>query len=75
MLGSSSGQLEREVLLTTLGFLQSSAFQCVVMWLWASGRVPYYADFWAHPLYSVGCLLLVTYWRELHFYWGASDQP
>lgn len=66
---SSSGQLQREVFYTTLGWLQSSAFQCVMMYLWASGKVPYYTDFWSYPLYSIFQLLLVTYWREFHFYW------
>lgn len=66
-LGLSSNLL-REVTFTTLGIAQSSLWQCAMMWLWASGRVPFYADFWATPLYSIGHLLLVTYWRELHFY-------
>jgi len=68
-LRSSSGNLQREVFLTTLGFLQSSLYQCVVMWLWASGRVPYYADFWSRPVVSIGGLVFATYWREFHFYW------
>jgi len=65
----NSTPLKREIILTTLGFLQSSAFQCVIMHLWASGRIPYYTDFWAYPAWSVGQLLFVTYWREFHFYW------
>ncbi len=36
----------------------------------ASGRVPFYADFFASPLYSVGLLAAVTFWREIHFYWA-----
>ncbi len=35
------------------------------MWLWASGRLPYYADFWSRPYTSIGGLLAVTYWREV----------
>eukprot|EP00294_Goniomonas_avonlea_P016811 CAMPEP_0114558852 /NCGR_PEP_ID=MMETSP0114-20121206/10608_1 /TAXON_ID=31324 /ORGANISM="Goniomonas sp, Strain m" /LENGTH=329 /DNA_ID=CAMNT_0001744281 /DNA_START=84 /DNA_END=1073 /DNA_ORIENTATION=+ len=66
---SSSRQLQREVFLTTLGWLQSALFQCVVMWLWASGKCSYYTDFWAHPVWSLGWLLFITYWREFHFYW------
>lgn len=69
MFRSSSGQLEREMLLTTLGWLQSSAFQVLMMWGWASGRVPVYLDFWAHPWTSICGLVFVTYWREFHFYW------
>ena len=41
-LTSSTGHLQREVVYTTLGWLQSSAFQCVMMHLWASGALPYY---------------------------------
>jgi len=39
------------------------------MYLWASGKVPYYSDFWQYPFWSIFHLLLVTYWREFHFYW------
>lgn len=62
--------LQREITYTTLGFLQSATFQVVVMHLWASGRIPYYNDFWKYPVYSLGWLFFVTYWREFHFYWA-----
>lgn len=39
------------------------------MYLWASGRIDYYTDFWTDPLYSIGYLAAITYWREIHFYW------
>ena len=62
MLSSSSGQLEREVLYTTLGWLQSAMWQCVVMWLWASERIPCYTDGWAQPAFTVrSCWLLMTH--------------
>lgn len=61
--------LHREVALTTMGLLMSSAYQVAMMHLWASGRVPYIASFAANPALVVGQVLLVTYWRELHFYW------
>jgi len=66
---STSGQLQREIFLTTLGFLQSSAYQCIMMHLWASHRIPYYSDFFQYPLFSIGSVLFITYWREFHFYW------
>ena len=59
--------LEREIFYTTLGWLQSSAYQCIMMWLWASGRIPFYDNFWAMPAYSLAQLAFVTYWREFHF--------
>jgi sterol desaturase/sphingolipid hydroxylase (fatty acid hydroxylase superfamily) len=68
----SEGTLSREVLFTTLGWLQSSAFQCVMMHLWASGRVPYIATFFGsmqHTLFNLASVAFVTYWREFHFYW------
>jgi len=37
--------------------------------LMASGKVPYYNDFWKYPVWSLVWLLFVTYWREFHFYW------
>jgi len=67
---SSSGHLQREIFYTTLGWLQSGAWQCLLMWLWASGRVPCYTRFWSCPYYSIGMMCAVTYWREIHFYWA-----
>jgi hypothetical protein len=61
--------LLREVFLTTLGWLQSALLQCTFMWLWASGRLPFYTQFWSRPVFSVFILLVITYWREFHFYW------
>jgi sterol desaturase/sphingolipid hydroxylase (fatty acid hydroxylase superfamily) len=69
MVSSTSGHLQREVLFTTLGWLQSSAYQCMMTHLWATGRVAYYVDFWQYPAYSLFMLGVVTYWREIHFYW------
>jgi len=70
MLRSSSGQLEREITFTTLGWLQSGLWQALFMWGWASGRLPFYTAFWDYPLYSVLYLCAITYWREIHFYWA-----
>jgi len=61
--------LKREMLCTTLGYLQSATFMIVMMYLWSHGKVPYYQNFWDYPLYSLGFLALTTYWREFHFYW------
>jgi len=66
---STSGQLQREVFYTTLGFLMSSAFQVAMTHLWAKGYLPFYLNFWAYPAWSIGWLLFTTYWREFHFYW------
>jgi len=66
---ATTTRLSSEILFTTLGFLQSSIFQCVVMHLWATGKIPYYTDFWAYPMWSIGHLMLLTFWREFHFYW------
>jgi len=64
------GNLLREITFTTLGFIQSSVYQMVMMHLMASGKVVYYNDFWAYPVWSLFWLLFVTYWREFHFYWA-----
>jgi len=66
---STNGQLQREIFYTTLGWLQSSAYQCVMMYLWASGKLAYQITFWDRPLFNIASILLVTYWREFHFYW------
>jgi hypothetical protein len=60
--------LLREITITTLGWLQSASIQCIFMWLWASGRLPYYNDFWSRPFFSFFMLLGVIYWRAFHFY-------
>lgn len=67
---SSSGHLQREIRFTTLGWLQSGLWQCLVTWAWASGRLPVApAAFTARLWPNVLGLHLVTYWREIHFYW------
>ncbi len=65
--------LLREITLTTLGWLHSAFIQCVFMWLWASGRLSYYNDFWSRPFFSIFILLSITFWREFHFYWVKLD--
>jgi len=70
MFSSSSGHLEREITFTTLGWLQSSFWQCLLTHAWACGYLRCYLDFWGSPLYSVALLASVTYWREIHFYWA-----
>jgi hypothetical protein len=57
---AGDGHLAREIFFTTLGWLQSSAFMITMMHLWASGRVPYLANFWVHPAWNVGSVLFVT---------------
>ena len=72
MFTSSSKHLNREVFYNTLGWLQSALLQCTVMWLWASGKLPVYTNFWNDAnfsvLYGIGFMKFVTYFRELHFY-------
>ena len=63
--------LRREQLYTTLGFLMSSAYEVVVLRLWASGSAwlqPCYEDFWAFPAWSIFHIIVVAYWRDFHFY-------
>jgi len=64
-----TGNLKREITFTTLGFLQSSLYQIVIMHLLASNKISWYSDFWTFPLSSIFWLLFATYWREFHFYW------
>ena len=61
--------LLREVTFATLGWLQSALIQCVFIWLWASGRLPYYDNFWSHPFFSIFFLIMAIFWRYIHFYW------
>lgn len=68
MLTSSTGQLEREITFTTLGWLQSALWQCIFTNLWAKGALPMYANFFEYPAYSLFLMWFVAYWREIHFY-------
>jgi sterol desaturase/sphingolipid hydroxylase (fatty acid hydroxylase superfamily) len=68
MFASSTGNLEREITFTTLGWLQSAFWQCVFTHLWACGMLPMYTSFFTYPCYSVLVLMAMTYWREIHFY-------
>jgi sterol desaturase/sphingolipid hydroxylase (fatty acid hydroxylase superfamily) len=65
----NSQNLRREIFFTTLGWLHSSAYQVVMMHLWATGKVPYYTQFWQYPAWSLFWLLFMSYWRHFHFYW------
>lgn len=69
MFTSATGQLEREITFTTLGWLQSSFWQILFTHLWAVGSESAYTDFWACPAYSLFVLWFIAYWREVHFYW------
>lgn len=66
-----STNLFRERCLTTLGFFMSSFYEIAVLHLWATNSPllrPCYLDFFDHPTWSIGHLLLVSYWRDFHFY-------
>eukprot|EP00929_Paragymnodinium_shiwhaense_P092257 TRINITY_DN52143_c0_g1_i1.p1 TRINITY_DN52143_c0_g1~~TRINITY_DN52143_c0_g1_i1.p1 ORF type:complete len:509 (-),score=79.24 TRINITY_DN52143_c0_g1_i1:141-1667(-) len=65
---SSTGHLEREITFTTLGWLQSAFWQCLITHVWAAGYLPFYASFLSCPAWSVFVLFAITYWREIHFY-------
>ena len=74
MLTSSTGQLEREITFTTLGWLQSALWQCIFTNLWARGQLPMYANFFEYPVYSLFLMWFVAYWREIHFYCSLASQ-
>jgi sterol desaturase/sphingolipid hydroxylase (fatty acid hydroxylase superfamily) len=65
---SSSGHLEREICFSTLGFIQASVWECIMIHLWATG-LPYEKVFMERPIFNIVSLLFVTFWREFHFYW------
>lgn len=58
----SYSQHRRDAFWTTSGLTISTVFEAVMYHAWASGAVPYYANFWQFPLwcgYSSGCLPFV----------------
>lgn len=44
-----------------------TAYEAVTWWMFANGHIPY-VDFRERPVYFVALLLLVPFWRQLHFY-------
>jgi len=64
-----SDNLIREIIYTTLGWLQSSLLQIIFFHLCASNKLSYEANFMDRPIFNVLSILFVTYWREFHFYW------
>lgn len=68
----SAEQMFRDRLYTTLGFTQSSVWECCMLHAWASGSswvLPFYSSFWAYPAWSIFQTVLIGYWRDCHFYW------
>lgn len=68
---SSTGNLQREVVFTTLGWLQSALWQCLFTHLWATGYLQL-PDLSVPSQLRLTCFLLfaVAYWREIHFYFA-----
>jgi len=64
------GNLKREIQHTFLGFCMSTVYECAMYHMWAIGRVPYFANFWDYPIFSIINVLIVAYWRDLHFYFA-----
>ena len=66
--------IKREVTFTTLGFVMSTIFECVILHLWSSKSnyiVPFYPNFFGDfkwTTYSLFHVLIVAYWRDAHFY-------
>lgn len=71
MCTSTTGNLQREVLFTTLGWLQSAFWQVVFTHLWAIGycKMPEMTEASGY-VQTITLLAFVTYWREIHFYWA-----
>lgn len=69
VLSSSTGHLQREIFYNTLGWLQSGCWQCLMTWAWASGALAVAPDFASRLGPNLLGLHLITYWREIHFYW------
>lgn len=73
----AEGHLAREILFTNLGWQMAAAFTCFMAHVYATGKwgVTTYEPFFSptndlrYNAWSVGCVLAVTYWREIHFYW------
>jgi sterol desaturase/sphingolipid hydroxylase (fatty acid hydroxylase superfamily) len=62
-------QYYHDMFFTVLATLTASALEIVVMRLWATGYLPYYAGFWQYPIWSVGLIVTMPYWRLGHFFW------
>tara|TARA_B110000208_G_C11712445_1_gene409791 strand:- start:99 stop:1202 length:1104 start_codon:yes stop_codon:yes gene_type:complete len=79
------GHLSREKFYCTLGFLVSSAYECVILRMMATGQCETLATlFGERPYWSIAQLILVAFWRDGHFYFvhrfmhdwgGGSSKP
>jgi len=45
-----------------------TAYEAVTLWAWANKLIPY-VDFRSHPVYFVLVMIIVLFWRQIHFYW------
>ena len=66
--GSSTGHLQREIALTTCGWLQAAAWQVAVMHMVATGALTTAPTFWSQPLVALCWIAGCSWWRDFHFY-------
>lgn len=71
----STGNMAHNLWYWCLGVVQWSASECLMVRLWAQGRVPYISDAelraspWLWLILAVW-ILLIPIWRDLHFYFA-----
>merc|ERR1712013_956859 len=61
-------QFVRDAKYTTIASTIAAAMECVLCHLWATGALPYQANWWDSPVFNfvgAGCMVL---WRGPHFY-------
>jgi hypothetical protein len=56
-----TSNLTREMWYTTQGLAIGALYECLVMWLWATHRVPMVDSFFANPVTNVAWVLFVPY--------------
>ena len=64
-ISSSTGHLQREVSLTTLGWLQASVWEILVMHAYATGYLTASPCLWRHVALWI---VVGSWWRDAHFY-------
>jgi hypothetical protein len=59
--------LQREILYCNYGFLMSSAYEVLLLRLWATGTIPMLQGSLL-TAWGIGNFLVVGYWRDFHFF-------
>jgi len=65
---AKDSQHDRDRWYTMRSFLINAGMECWLLWMWGSGRMPYYDDLLSLPWKTMGMFLFYPFWRDIHFF-------